>query len=123
MSPSLIRCLLAVLALSEAYDSVLSKDVARLLGIKRPTVHRSLAVLQEKGLIHKETYGDIHLTELGRETAQRMERHRDDLTLLFSRDFGLAPEESVSAALVLVSELSEESLNRLAERARHRSQR
>ena len=42
MSPSLIRCLLAVLALSEAYDSVLSKDVARLLGIKRPTVHRSL---------------------------------------------------------------------------------
>ena len=89
MSPSLIRCLLAVLALSEAYDSVLSKDVARLLGIKRPTVHRSLAVLQEKGLIHKETYGDIHLTELGRETAQRMERHRDDLTLLFIRDFDL----------------------------------
>ena len=47
-----------------------------------------------------------------------MERHRDDLTLLFSRDFSLAPEESVSAALLLVSELSEESLNRLAERAR-----
>lgn len=118
MSPSLIRCLLAVLALSEAYDSVLSKDVARLLGIKRPTVHRSLAVLQEKGLIHKETYGDIHLTELGCETAQRMERHRDDLTLLFSRDYGLAPEESVAAALVLISELSDESLNRLAERVR-----
>ena len=42
-----------------------------------------------------------------------MERHRDDLTLLFSRDFGLAPEESVSAALVLVSELNDESIGKL----------
>lgn len=74
MSISLIRCLLAVLALSESFDVVASKDVAQLLGVKRPTIHRSLEMLQQKGLIHKEPYGDIHLTDAGREQAQRMER-------------------------------------------------
>ena len=72
MSISLIRCLLAVLALSESFDVVASKDVAQLLGVKRPTIHRSLEMLQQKGLIHKEPYGDIHLTDAGREQAQRM---------------------------------------------------
>lgn len=49
MSISLIRCLLAVLALSESFDVVASKDVAQLLGVKRPTIHRSLEMLQQKG--------------------------------------------------------------------------
>ena len=69
MSYSLIRCLLAVLALSNAYDTVLSKNVAHLLDIKRPTVHHALEVLQEKGLIRKELYGDVRLTEEGRALA------------------------------------------------------
>ena len=51
MSVSLIRCLLAVLALSETCDAVASKDVAHLLGVKRPTIHRSLQLLVEKGMI------------------------------------------------------------------------
>lgn len=113
MSPSLIRCLLAVLALSQAYETVASKDVARLLGVKRPTVHRSLEMLQEKGVLDKVPYGDIRLTETGRALAIEMESRRDDLTLLFSRKFGLTPEESVRAALTLMGELKEESLARL----------
>ena len=52
-----------MLALSDAYDTVLSKNVAHLLGIKRPTVHHALEVLQEKGLIRKELYGDVRLTD------------------------------------------------------------
>ena len=69
MSSSLIRCLLAVYALSESFEVIASKDVAHLLGVKRPTIHRSLEVLQEKGLIQKELYGDVHLTEAGRARA------------------------------------------------------
>ena len=108
-----IRCLLAVLALSESFDVVASKDVAQLLGVKRPTIHRSLEMLQQKGLIHKEPYGDIHLTDAGREQAQRMERQRDDLSLLFARRYGLPAEESVRAAFALMSALSADSLARL----------
>ena len=79
MSVSLIRCLLAVLALSETCDAVASKDVAHLLGVKRPTIHRSLQLLVEKGMIEKELYGDVFLTEKGRAMARTLETRRDDL--------------------------------------------
>ena len=114
MSPSLIRCLLAVLALSDAYEKIFSKDGARLLGVKRPTVHRSLTVLQEKNLITKELYGDVHLTDAGRALAQELETRRDDLTIHLTDAFGLSPEESVKAATVLMSELTPESLDKIA---------
>ena len=114
MSPSLIRCLLAVLALSDAYEKIFSKDVARLLGVKRPTVHRSLTVLQEKNLITKELYGDVNLTDAGRALAQKLETRRDDLTIHLTDAFGLSPEESVKAATVLMSELTPESLDKIA---------
>lgn len=114
MSPSLIRCLLAVLALSDAYEKIFSKDVARLLGVKRPTVHRSLTVLQEKNLITKELYGDVHLTDAGRALAQELETRRDELTIHLTDAFGLSPEESVKAATVLMSELTPESLDKIA---------
>ena len=114
MSPSLIRCLLAVLALSDAYEKIFSKDVARLLGVKRPTVHRSLTVLQEKNLITKELYGDVHLTDAGRALAQELETRRDDLTIHLTDAFGLSPEESVKAATLLMSELTPESLDKIA---------
>ena len=113
MTPSLIRCLLAVLALSETYDAVASKDVAQLLGVKRPTVHRSLGILQTRGLIHKEPYGDVHLTEAGRQLAEQMETQRDDLAIRLSKDYGLEPDECARAAVVLIGELSAESLARI----------
>ena len=89
-SYSLIRCLLAVLALSDAYDTVLSKNVAHLLGIKRPTVHHALEVLQEKGLIRKELYGDVRLTEEGRALAMELETQRDELSAVLQELFPLA---------------------------------
>ena len=113
MSVSLIRCLLAVLALSEACDAVASKDVARLLGVKRPTIHRTLQLLVEKELIEKELYGDVFLTEEGGKQARALESRRDDLALLFARRFGLSPEESLKAAFALMSELSDESLEKI----------
>lgn len=113
MSVSLIRCLLAVLALSENCDAIASKDVARLLGVKRPTIHRTLAQLAKKGLINKERYGDVFLTEEGGKQARALESRRDDLALLFARQFGLSPEESVKAAFALMSELSDESLEKI----------
>ena len=113
MSAALIRCLLAVWALDAQMTAVASKDVARLLGVKRPTIHRSLTLLQEKGLVEKAPYGDVHLTAEGKAQAQCLETRRDDLTLLLSQRFGLSPDESVKAAFALMDGLSEESLRRL----------
>ena len=115
LTPSLIRCLLAVLALWENEPPVASKDVAHLLGVKKPTIHRTLEALREKGLVDKELYGDVRLTPLGLAQAKALETQRDDLTLLFSRRFRLPPDESVRAALALMGALAPESLRQLQE--------
>lgn len=113
MTVSLIRCLLAVLALNEAYERVASEDVAHLLGLRKPTVHNMLAALQEKGLIDKERYGDVRLTDEGMELARRLEQQRDDLSLAFVR-MGLDHDEALKAALLIMSGLSQESIDRLS---------
>ena len=117
MSSSLIRCLLAVYALSESFEVIASKDVAHLLGVRKPTIHNTLLALQERGLIDKERYGDVHLTDEGLAAARRLERQRDDLALLFARELGLESEEAVRAAILMISELSEDSVERMCARA------
>ena len=80
---------------------------------RRDTYGRYAQLLVEKGLIEKELYGDVFLTEKGRAAAHALETRRDDLALLFARQFGLSPEESLKAAFALMSELSDESLEKI----------
>ena len=88
-----------------------------LLGVRKPTIHNTLLALQERGLIDKERYGDVHLTDEGLAAARRLERQRDDLALLFARELGLESEEAVRAAILMISELSEDSVERMCARA------
>lgn len=113
MTPSLIRCLLAVTALSRSCEDVVSKEVADLLEIKKSTVHQALSILQTKGLIHKEPYGHVKLTENGLRLGRKLERERDGLALLFSGQYGLSLAESAKASVLLMGELTEESIHRL----------
>lgn len=113
MTASSIRILLAVLALDDAYQRVASSDVAHLLGVRRPTIHNALIALQDKGIITKERYGDVHMTAPGRKLARRLEQQRDDIAIMFARDMHLDNEEAVRAAILLMSGLSEESIERL----------
>ena len=113
MTSSIIRCLLAILALSENYERIASKDIAYLLGIERPSAHRTLSILKEKKLIEQEPYGDVRFTYDGFELAKKLRECKDDLMLLFSMGYGLDINESIKAAILLMSELEEESINKL----------
>ena len=112
MTASHIRCLLAVLALSDQCERVASKDIARLLGVRKPTVHNTLAALKQRGMIDKERYGDVRLTAAGAELARELERQRDELTLLACR-LGLEPGEGAQFAALLLSGLSQQGIERL----------
>ena len=113
-----IRCLLAVYAL--AYPEadgpereVASKDVARLLGVSGPSVHRALDILIREGLLEKEHYGAPCLTQLGRETAEQCAAYKENLMRVFTNQFGLVGEEGGAAAILLMSGLTEESLHKI----------
>jgi len=113
LSLSQMRCLLAVFSLSEIYEKATSKSVCKLLGISKPSVHNALAALEEKGLIEKKPYGASTLTEEGESLARELDARRARLTMIFSREFGLAMDQSDLAALLLMSGLNEDSLKKL----------
>ena len=69
-----LRYLLVIDRLSEEGGTVSSVEVARALGVKKPSVARMLETLQEKGLAEKERYGKLALTPAGAETARRYRR-------------------------------------------------
>ncbi len=65
-----------ILILEDKSGAVRSVDVANYLGVSKPSVSRAVSVLKAAGYIRQESYGDIYLTDAGRERAGAvLERH------------------------------------------------
>lgn len=105
--------MIAILSLTRMEEDVASKNIARMLGVTRPSVHKTLDILVGKGLLEKEHYGSARLTPAGEILAKQLEERRDCLLLMFCRQFGLSMDEGNAAATLLMSELKEESLEKL----------
>ena len=108
-----IRFLLAVLSLTTMGEDVASKNIARILGVTRPSVHGMLEQMIERGFIEKARYGKARLTDDGLAVAQALEARRDKLMLLFIRRDGFPMDEALTTSISLMSVLKEESLQTL----------
>ena len=76
LGESLEDYLETIMILSEK-GKVRSIDVAKLMGVSKPSVNKAVNNLKERGLITQETYGDIHLTQAGTTMAQTIfHRHK-----------------------------------------------
>ena len=60
-------------------------DIARKLGVTKPSVIRAMKQLHADGYIEQESYGDIYLTEKGRVKASQV-YHRHSVLTRFFRD-------------------------------------
>jgi DtxR family transcriptional regulator, Mn-dependent transcriptional regulator len=96
----------AVYRLELRYGSVSTKDLARRLGVKRPTVSTTIKRLAEMGLLDHKPYRGVALTEEGRHVAlDVIRRHRLLETLLHKR-LGLPWDRIHKEAEMLEHELS-----------------
>ena len=101
-----LRYLLVIDRLSEEGGAVSSVEVARALGVKKPSVTRMLETLQEKGLAEKERYGKIALTPAGTETVRRYRRQLERLAAGFpGMGLYLTEPEALAAAGALLAAL------------------
>ena len=67
----------AVLVLQEKYGTVHSVDVARYLGVSKPSVSRAVSSLSKRGFLYMSKDFTLHFTEKGRNLAEKIfERHR-----------------------------------------------
>ena len=94
ISPSLEDYLEAVMELAGTDEGARTTDVAARLGVSKASVNQAMGLLVEHGLISREKYGPVYLTEAGRDAAQAVcKRHRAIKSFLISV---LGVDESVA---------------------------
>ncbi len=95
-----------ILMIQKEKGSVRSIDVARHLDFSKPSVSRAMTLLKSNGYIIMDADGQIHLTESGREIAERIyERHE-----LFTRwlvMLGVDPEIAAADACKIEHDISD----------------
>ena len=83
----------AILVLQRKQDFVRSVDVGEYLGYSKPSVSRAMGLLRKGGLITVERDGGLHLTQEGRQIAEKIyERH----TVLSRVLIGLGVPEKIA---------------------------
>jgi DtxR family Mn-dependent transcriptional regulator len=93
-------------------------DIARALGVSKPSVHVALHELERRGLVQHENYGEIFMTPAGREASTAIRSRHDLLTAFLRDELGVAPEIAEKDACRIEHIISEETLAAIAERCR-----
>lgn len=94
--------------LSKESDCVRSLDVAEYMGFSKPSVSRAVSLLKKGEYITADARGYLHLTEAGKEVAEKMfERH----TLLtnFLEKLGVESDTASRDACKMEHHISEET--------------
>ena len=63
LTPAHLRYLLAIYEVSQTHLDISSRSIAEKLGVTKPSVVRVMNLLMERGMIVKEYYGKIYLTD------------------------------------------------------------
>ena len=102
----------AILVLQQKSGTVRSVDVAQYLGFSKPSVCRAVSVLTEGGYLEMDHDFILHLTDSGREIAEKTyERHcffRDHLI-----ELGVDPKLAAEDACRMEHAISDESFRAL----------
>ena len=106
----------AILVLHEKMGMVRSVDVARHMEVSKPSVCHAVAILRDSGLLTMDEDHFLHLTDVGREVAEKIyERHCFFTEQLIAA--GVDPKTAEADACRIEHIISDESFSRLKEAA------
>ena len=106
----------AVLVLQRKQGMVRSIDLARHMGFSKPSISHAVGVLKNGGFLTVDDDGFLHLTVIGRESAEKIyERHLFFMEQLIAA--GVDPKTAEADACRIEHIISDESFDRLKEAA------
>lgn len=107
----------AILQLEKENGSagVRTTDIARRLEVTKPSVNRAMKALHEDGYIEQESYGEIFLTDSGRDKASKVQQRHDILNRFFRDVLHVSKEQSAKDACLIEHYISQESIEKLKE--------
>ncbi|MFZ5969287.1 MAG: metal-dependent transcriptional regulator [Bacillota bacterium] len=85
-------------------------EVAKRLGVSKPSVSKAMIYLKDKGLVNKETYGTITLTQKGKELSQQIYTNHKLISLFLEHSLKLTAEEADENACRMEHVLSDSML-------------
>jgi len=89
-------------------------DIARELGVSKPSVHAALHELERRGLIEHEHYGEVFLSPAGKGASAEIRRRHEVLTAFLREIVGVSPDTAERDACRIEHYLSEETMERIA---------
>lgn len=102
----------AILVLEKNKKKVKSVEIARMLSVSQPGVNKAMNILKKGGLIEKDDYSGITLTEKGRAEAEKVyQRHL--LINKFLRMLGVSAEVAERDCCKVEHVLSEETIRQI----------
>ena len=112
-----LRYLLAIYEVSRTHLDISSRSIAEKLGVTKPSVVRIMNLLMERGMIVKEHYGKIYMTDRGIFVAKEVQAQLDRILENFPPvNLELTDEERFNAALAMTSALPERAFTGAYER-------
>ena len=101
-----LRYLLAIYEVSQTHLDISSRSIAEKLGVTKPSVVRIMNLLMERGMIVKEHYGKIYMTDRGIWVAKQVHAEMESILEHFPPvSQPLTEEEKTAAALAMTSAL------------------
>lgn len=113
ISNSLEEYIKTIYILQTTEKQVRVTDIARRLGISKPSVNRALNNLRQIELIEYETYGDIILTNKGVETAKDIIKRYSALKLFLVEVLEIDTNTAQEEAKAMKHAISEETAHKL----------
>jgi DtxR family transcriptional regulator, Mn-dependent transcriptional regulator len=89
-------------------------DIARELGVSKPSVHAALHELERRGLIEHEHYGEVFLSPAGKDASAEIRRRHGLLASFLRKVVGVGPEIAERDACRIEHYLSKETMDRIA---------
>lgn len=106
-------CLEMIAKLAEKEGHAHVSDIARQLGIKKPSVTATLKTLAEKGLVQYESYHPVELTSKGSQIATQVIKKHQTLKCFLTQCLHLSTEHADTLACKLEHQLDDVAFERL----------
>lgn len=105
----------AVLMLQKEKGMVRSVDLARHMGYSKPSISHAVGILKNGGFLTTDEDGFLHLTDIGREVAEKIyERHQFFTEQLIAA--GVDPETAEQDACRIEHAISDKTFQKLKEK-------
>jgi len=104
-----------VLILERDHGHAHSSDIAKQLGVSKPSVTKAMNVLKTNGLVHKEPYGTITLTSKGKSYSEKILGTHHLITRYLVNSLGLTEAEATENACKMEHVISSDMLKAISE--------